>query len=360
MQDDLVSTMDRWDQRLKGTIRIGANAAIAVGRAIPGRRLVGRLLPPGWTSALKVFERRISSVQIEITTYCNLKCSGCIRTIKDAEGNWQNRHLSVEDFSRLVTSLPRTDRLHLYGIGEPTMHPKLIELVSFAVASKKFKKISLTSNGLARSVDFYRSMFSAGVSMLSLSVDSLDAQIASQVRAGTDVIRLVDRLKELCSEFPGKIEITTVLGRHNIRTASELFAELDRLGPLRINIQPYDDLGNPGGCLSVEERAWFIHEIPTLARRFRNLVLSGDHLLPSLERCTAPWFAPYISVDGYVTPCGRLTDPKVINFGNVLSSDFHHTWFGSDAEKWREQFVRESPNECAGCPMHISRICPRA
>ena len=297
----------------------------------------------------------LTSINIEITTYCNLRCPGCLRTIRTKEGKWDNRHLGVEDFQRIVAGLPKTMRVFLHGIGEPTLHPALEELITVARQAGKFHFISLYTNALARPPDYYFPLFSSGLSDLTISVDSLEPTLAGLLRSGTEVEKLKKSIGLLVSRYPGQIRISTVVGRENIIYIPELLGDLNELGLLKVILQPFDDLGNPCNWLSVEERNWFAHWIKSIMACFPNLELENFSFIPNPEICPAPRESPYITIDGFLTPCCRITDPLMINFGNLLTTPFKEAWHSPKAEKWREQFLQASPPVCAGCLMFIER-----
>lgn len=330
-------------------------------REVPFLRKTVLSLPMSWVHFLKKsagYEPVLGLVNIEITTYCNLQCSGCFRTIMENQGRWKNRHMSLENFEKIVDTLPSCGWLGIYGIGEPTLHPNLLDMVRIAHEERKFNTISVTSNALVHDLDYYRKLFNAGLSTLCISVDSLDPAGVQEVREGTDVEKLRDRIRVFSSAFPGKIDITIVVGRYNIQNIPSLLRELNDLGKLTVRMQPFDDMGNPSGCLSLEEGAWFVHQVPAMASSFPNLSLITLHFIPSNDICMKPWKDPYITVDGFVTPCCRITDPKVLNFGNVFTVPFNEVWHAPGIQEWRQQFIQESPGVCAGCPMYIQRRSP--
>ena len=86
----------------------------------------------------------IPSLHVEVTSYCNLRCAGCSRTVNVSDVNWKNQHMSVSDFQKLVDGLPFVGDVLLYGLGESSLHPSLPEIVRIAHASKKFNTIFAT------------------------------------------------------------------------------------------------------------------------------------------------------------------------------------------------------------------------
>ena len=72
----------------------------------------------------------LESVQIEITTWCNLGCQQCGRTKAIAAGTWTNSHIPLERYATIIAKLPRAYRVILQGVGEPTLHPHFLDLVT--------------------------------------------------------------------------------------------------------------------------------------------------------------------------------------------------------------------------------------
>lgn len=325
----------------------------AVRTAWYGTRFVWQRLTR--TLPVRYSAKDLGSVLVEITTHCNLKCAGCARTLQTLEGKWENRHMSLHDFQKIVEDLPPADEIVTQGVGEPTLHPDLPGLIRIACSTSKFKRITLTSNALARDIEYYSQLFAAGLTTLFVSVDSFDPILVNRLRAGTSVEKLKERIRILAARFPGKVAIRTVVGRANIGTVPMILAELNQLGELEVHTHPYDDLGDPSGCLSLAECASFTQQIPTIAAPFSNLRVVAAGFIPSSDVCLSPWRAPAITVEGYLTPCCRILDKNVFNFGNTLSIPFPKIWNAPETEQWRKVFRQKSPSICSGCPWYVMR-----
>lgn len=297
----------------------------------------------------------LTSILVEITTYCNMKCPGCIRTIKKEDNGWLNHHIKVSDFTGIVESLPHADEIVTQGIGEPTLHPHLPELIRIARDSGKFLNITLTSNAMARDVPYYSKLFVAGLTKLYISVDSFDPVLANQLRAGTKVGKLKKMISSLTESFPGQVAIRTVIGSANIHTVPDLLAELNGLGKLQVYMHPYDDIGYPTGTLTFEERARFIFDIEAYKKPFNNLKVTENGFIPSKKVCVHPWKIPAITVDGYLVPCCRVMDKNIFNFGNVIERSFEEVWNAEKSNNMREEFLLRSPGYCEGCTRYEMR-----
>lgn len=81
-----------------------------------------------------------AKIYLEITNVCNMNCSFCVGTARN------KRFLTTDQFYLLAEKLrPHTDFLYLHLMGEPTIHPKLSEILKSAEALGF--KVILTTNG---------------------------------------------------------------------------------------------------------------------------------------------------------------------------------------------------------------------
>jgi len=298
---------------------------------------------------------KLSMVVVEITTYCNLKCAGCVRTIMDEQKAWSNDHMPVERFRRIVDSLSPAELFIPQGIGESTMHPQIVELIRIASQSKKFDCIEINTNALVRTADFYGELFDAGLNNLTVSVDSLDPGLIERVRAGTDISKLETRLREFAERFPDRIGIRVTVSKWNMKHLPELFRRLDALGRFSVWLQPFFDMGNGGGVLQGEEAKSMEATLAKPSNDYPNLKITVEPFLPSKDICRSPWKSPAITVDGHLKPCCMILHQEDIQFGDVFAVPFEELWHSPEVEEFREQFVLRSPACCARCPYYAER-----
>ena len=81
-----------------------------------------------------------SRVYVEITNVCNMNCSFCHGTRREA------RFMSKEEFRSVAERLVGiTEYIYLHVLGEPTMHPELDEILDCATGLGF--KVAITTNG---------------------------------------------------------------------------------------------------------------------------------------------------------------------------------------------------------------------
>jgi putative metalloenzyme radical SAM/SPASM domain maturase len=124
-----------------------------------------------------------SKLFVETTTYCNLLCPMCVK--QAADSRIIDGHLSQQTFAALEPAFPFLESLVLNGIGEPLMHPHLLEWVARARQKMPASAwIGFQSNGLLLDKQTALDLVDAGLDRICLSVDGVSPDTFSRVREG--------------------------------------------------------------------------------------------------------------------------------------------------------------------------------
>jgi MoaA/NifB/PqqE/SkfB family radical SAM enzyme len=83
------------------------------------------------------------SIELELTTTCNLSCPSCVRTL--FADNWTDNQLRLGDLKRLTPHLENVEIVVLRGWGEPLLHEELPAVVRHLVDSGR--QVVLSTNG---------------------------------------------------------------------------------------------------------------------------------------------------------------------------------------------------------------------
>jgi len=304
--------------------------------------------------------QQLHRMQVEVTSWCNLKCAGCMRTIDMDAGTWRDVHMPVERFAAVIENMRPSHTICLQGIGEPTLHPDFIEIVKTAQRSGKFQNITFNTNGLSRSIAYYQDAVDAGVNFISISVASLDPAIADACREGTTVEKLVKRIRELRALMGDAMLVSMVISRRNLDDVPNTLAFLDGLerpdglAPLMVEFQTLIDFNDDGGesyALSEEDVERFAANLRAYAERFENLDLStyGFARHTATVRCPRPFVSPYVTAEGYLTPCCVIEDPDVLGRVNVAEQPLAEAWRAPSVRTWLGGYLDRYPAICDGC-----------
>ncbi|MFW6121002.1 MAG: radical SAM protein, partial [Petrotogales bacterium] len=224
----------------------------------------------------------------EITSYCNLKCKGCYRTLHNYPA--KNKHMSFQDFKTYLDQLPHTRRLTLNGLGEPALNPDMLKMVKYARGTGKVDVIDFTTNALACEPEFYDKLFSHGLSMMDISVDSLDQNEVKGLRPPTNVKLLAKNVKYLVNKYPDKTLCRVVVSKKNIDTFQNTIYNLIKMGTKTISCVPFDDFGNSELPLSPKEKTTFLKKYNQLKKKYPHIYLDASNWF---EPVTSPCCNPY-------------------------------------------------------------------
>jgi cyclic pyranopterin phosphate synthase len=158
------------------------------------------------------FEREMRSLRVSVTDRCNLKCRYCM-PVSGCPTMPQTRQLSNAELLRLCGLLVGQGirRIKLTG-GEPLLRPGLAGLVRELSNMKGVEEVSMTTNGtlLKRHA---RSLASAGLARVTVSLDSLDPIMFRHLTRGGLVEEVLEGLHEAEQAGLGRIKLNAVVLR---------------------------------------------------------------------------------------------------------------------------------------------------
>lgn len=152
---------------------------------------------------------------IEPTSVCNLKCPMCFQ----ADESFTNKsYMGMMDINLFKLAI---DEAVLIGVkavtlasrGEPTLHPKLIEMLSYLKG--KFLDLKLNTNGTKMSETLARAMIENGVNELVFSIDSNEKEIYEKLRYGAKFEKVKDNVllfKKIRDQYPVHETLTRISG----------------------------------------------------------------------------------------------------------------------------------------------------
>lgn len=308
--------------------------------------------------------------QIEVTTYCNLKCSTC-REFEDqfGEGGMISKHMTLEKFREILSKLPYLTNLRLNGIGEPLLNPQLFKMINYA--SSKGIRTNFVTNGTMLKKDATAELINSGLNLLIFSIDGAGKETFERVRAGAKFdevcqnIRNIVGIKKERDCVKPHLAVMTTVSKENIRELPEIVSLVNSLGIKNIilkgMIPSVKEL--EAKIVSDDEIYRFISRAQETANNLQmNLHsspfkrISEKKTSPENPGCMWPWTSTYINVDGWVTPCCNLFDSSMINFGNIFEKDFKIIWNNKDIQKFRSRLKIDEARICYKmCDLYLYR-----
>lgn len=152
---------------------------------------------------------------------CNFQCKFCPTGDRDlikSTGRWQGR-LNFDLYKKIIDDLGEFDErlkvLRLYKEGEPLLHTRFADMVSYAKRSGHVDYVDTTTNGYLLTPDRVGPILDAGIDRINISVDGMSSQQFwefTKTRVNFDnfvdnIRRLYERKGncEICIKIPGDI-----------------------------------------------------------------------------------------------------------------------------------------------------------
>ncbi len=308
---------------------------------------------------------------IEPTNRCNIRCIMCGRTyFKTPQGD-----IDLRTYEKVLSSIRIPLSIFLFGLGEPLLHPGIIEILR--ISRKKGMHPHIITNAMILTADLSRALIQEGMSGIQVSLDAAKKETFEQIRCGArfetvvgnirDFIRVRNELKR--RDVP--IGILAVPMMKNLRELPELARMVKEMGADWLEVQRLELACRPGEGDRIPEvlagqdpycdenretTIGVFRELDEISKR-ENLVIKkplplGNLLYRSPFRCMMPFTYPVVTWQGYLMPCFRFWDPREINMGNLLEKPFFTLWNGEPYRRFRQALLSDSPHpQCKSCRM---------
>ncbi len=284
------------------------------------------------------------SLIIDVISRCNFKCNFCfhsLRKYKQKELNFIPGVMEYVLFKKIIDQIAefpnKLKRLSVNFRGEPLLHNKLPDMISYAKKKDVSEFITLTTNGYLLEPKLNRKLVSAGLDDLRVSVEALSTERYKEI---TGVSVNYDRFLNNIRNFyinKGKCKV-------NIKIV-DIGLNLDEEQKF---YQMFEDISDN----AVIERI-----IPMYDQVNYNVIksdfsrdLRGDKY-KKIEVCSEPFFYLYVLHNGDVSVCCRDFGGKIV-FGNVNDSSLIDIWNGLNLKRFRQMQLKKKRHlhpECGKC-----------
>jgi hypothetical protein len=275
-------------------------------------------------------------VQVENTSYCNVKCSYCVTHSPSSLMPLRRGHMDRATYERILDANPRARIVVLQGDGEPLLDPTVFDKIR--VARERGLHTHIVSNGsqLARAGVIDR-LLEAGPDVYLVSLDAVGREANETNRRGLDYAAVTAGLAELCrrrERLPRLIGLLSVVhGRYSAETEHAL-RDFDRIG---IDILFYKQLNRAFEGRIANYQGGEAEPVPAALRRTLSYPISHQRISP-IRPCPQLRFElPYYLWDGQETAC------CILNHERYAAPEYAH---GSLLARWRRGAM---PPECESC-----------
>ncbi len=103
----------------------------------------------------------INIIEIELSSLCNAKCSGCMRTMLDNKKiDYYKGNLPLDSIIDWFDPLDLSEtKIKMCGVlGDPMINPELYEIVFYLLFEKNVRDLEMSTNGGTRSTQFWKDL----------------------------------------------------------------------------------------------------------------------------------------------------------------------------------------------------------
>lgn len=228
---------------------------------------------------LEYHGRPITTLHVEPTSFCNLACPQCPRTIRD---DYTEQSLTVEQFASIVTPSMLRALQYLYfcgNLGDPVVTKDLVPIIQYIRQHAPELMLGIHTNGAIRQKEWWASLpvYLGEHHHVIFSIDGLE-DTNHLYRVGSNWARLMENVTNFI-EHGGKAQWHYLAFQHNqhqIEAARELskvmgfedFVVKSTLrpirGPLKLSELPQvvtiikELVGSTVNCQALRERSMFL------------------------------------------------------------------------------------------------------
>ncbi|MEM0021382.1 MAG: tungsten cofactor oxidoreductase radical SAM maturase [Fervidicoccaceae archaeon] len=315
-------------------------------------------------------ELDLKLLYIEPTTRCNLSCKICFKQHwfdKEGDMDWNLFKKLIEESA----DFPKLRTVIFGGIGEPTVHPRIADMVS--EAKKRGLKVAITTNGLFLSTSSLLNLVSRGIDSIYFSVDALPSSWNPMQHVGSKVV--LDRIRAL--------DKWRTENSKNLHIGAQIVVT-------KLNYMDIPSMVNLLRSMNVNEII-VSNILPTSKEHVELIVYDGSHDMKKIEeelsllasrgaRIRMPYFqlkterrclfdennATVVRWDGEVSPCyrflhsykeyifGREKKVEMVSFGNIREKSLKEIWLSRDYVRFRFVTRNYFYPSCTDCSLRDS------
>lgn len=300
---------------------------------------------------LESYPRRLV---FELTNACNLNCIMCGRNAAD----FKPTIFDMDVFRSFEPLMDTVEEVTLMGWGEPTIHPKFIEMLE--IINKHSARKYFCSNGMNLK-KIKNAIFDYNVDVFAVSLDGATDETNSRIRRGSKIEQITEDLKDIVRikkerglKYPW-INFVFCAMRSNIRELPDLVRLAAEIGIEEVKVVYLTVFGEDLMNESLWGHEGLVKEV------FEEAIKVGDELgillkLPHYigedeagdklhKDCFVAWRDFFLGSDGYVRPC--MSTP-IHFFEYDKNKDFMEMWNAPEYQKYRE-IVNDSEKMDSPC-----------
>lgn len=298
-----------------------------------------------------------STVMLELSAHCNLKCTICPREY--GYGEEMDMGLMEEAQARKVIDelVPYVDSIGLTGMGETLMYKKIDQIVDYIKSKNKGIVISISTNAvLPKTIEKIAAMVGK-LDTIQISIDGI-GEVYDAIRVQSDFTLFKNNVREiadLCRGSSTTVMLNMVVTKENFFHITEVIQFAEEMGIGFVNYTIFNL-----ACISGTDISYYdFYQSETFRAEINRLkghktivetTWSGLGNEKGFQTCGLPWGHFYVCWNGEMAPCCAKPFPKERSFGNVFSEGLMPVLNSEGFQDFRQQWLKnETPDFCNKC-----------
>lgn len=296
---------------------------------------------------------------VEVTNRCNLACPTCQLGTDSAYKGYSKADLTFEQFKKIIDQVPSVVYMTLQGVGEPLLNKDIMKMIKYC--TEHGISTYINTNGTILTENKSNELIDSGLCNLSISVNSFDEKVFAETRSGASITKIAENIKKFIEIKKGKntkkpiVSFRAILMKETEPHMEDLVFKANELGIDVLYIQLFmsiiADKNLMESSLKKDEIELFSEKVEKWKKQIQMSIVTESFGKSSnnLGQCKLPWFSPNVTAEGYVTPCCTISNPSILNMGNVFETPFERIWNSEKFVDFRTGFYKKQPKACTGC-----------
>lgn len=272
-------------------------------------------------------------IYIEITNHCNLNCIFCARKTMSRPLGFMDMNLYKKIIDEIAEKRPFA-HLHLYGIGESTIDPHILERISYAIAKGVTNLVLFTNGKTLLRDNFYQQLVDTGIGTIGVDVDGFSKEAYEKIRVGGNFEQIKKAVELLHTYIREKKSPTRVELAYQIYEG--------------INDKDFEPFKAWAEQNDYEYKVVFMHQWAGLRDDIPSHRSDASRENIRTGPCSSLWTSFMILWNGDVAVCFLDADGKE-KFGNLSTASVEEIWTGPLRHKRKEQVQGEFTGLCSSC-----------
>ena len=274
---------------------------------------------------------------------CNFRCKYCIHSVNNEKRRFVS-NVKIMNFTLYekcihdIQKFPQKIKmLRFAATGEPLLHPKLPEMISFAKQMNIADSIDVVTNGSLLTNELSNKLIESGLDWLRISIQGVSSE----------------KYKDICDvdlHFELLVSNITYFFQH--KTGTKVYIKIIDIDLSESEKKRFYDIFKPiSDNIAIEYLVPATEHIDYSHITDKKLLCSqnGNQVM-NAKVCPQPFFMMQINPDGNAVPCCSMETAFVM--GNCLENSLLDIWHSNKLKKFQCQLLKNKKHlnvVCDGC-----------